>query len=102
MGRRVGVPIPGDDSCPEKPPIRINLPEGEPELSYQWRLGSMQLENREYTEEDLARAIEPADTDDKWPTKEPNDRNECVTGEPPAVGRRSPLREAGTPQNAAR
>ncbi|ELY46485.1 hypothetical protein [Natronorubrum bangense] len=41
-------------------------PDGEPELSRQWRLQSMQLEDREYTEEELARAVRPVDPADKW------------------------------------
>lgn len=43
-------------------------PEGEPELSRQWRLQSMRLEDREYVDEELARAVEPVDPDDRWGT----------------------------------
>ncbi len=45
-------------------------PEGEPELSRQWRLQSMRLEDRQYTEEELARAVEPVDPDDRWGSDE--------------------------------
>ncbi|WP_137284577.1 hypothetical protein [Halorussus salinisoli] len=41
-------------------------PEGEPELSRQWRLRSMKLDDREYTDEQLARAVTPVEADNKW------------------------------------
>lgn len=41
-------------------------PEGEPELSRRWRLRSMRLDDREYSENELARAVTPVDSDDKW------------------------------------
>jgi hypothetical protein len=41
-------------------------PEGEPELSRQWRLRSMKLDDREYTDEQLARAVSSVDPDDRW------------------------------------
>lgn len=47
-------------------------PEGEPELSRRWRLRSMQLEDREYTEDELARAIAPIDANEKWPAEDAN------------------------------
>ncbi|MFC6768780.1 hypothetical protein [Natrinema soli] len=51
-------------------------PEEEPELSRQWRLRSMRLEDRDYTENELARAIRPVDPDDKWPETEVTRREE--------------------------
>ncbi|WIV65926.1 hypothetical protein [Natrialbaceae archaeon AArc-T1-2] len=47
-------------------------PDGEPELSRQWRLRSMRLEDREYTEDELARAVRPVDPDDRWSESEPD------------------------------
>jgi hypothetical protein len=41
-------------------------PEGESELSRQWRLRSMKLDDREYTDEQLARAVAPVEADDRW------------------------------------
>lgn len=51
-------------------------PDGEPELSRQWRLRSMQLEDRNYTEEELARAVRPVDSDDRWGPADENRRED--------------------------
>ncbi|MFB6184570.1 MAG: hypothetical protein ABEI96_08455 [Haloarculaceae archaeon] len=41
-------------------------PEGESERSKRWRLRSMRLEDREYSQEELARAVTPVPDDDPW------------------------------------
>ncbi|WP_134670235.1 hypothetical protein [Halorussus marinus] len=41
-------------------------PEGESELSRQWRLRSMKLDDQEYTDEQLARAVTPVEADERW------------------------------------
>ena len=41
-------------------------PEGESDLSRQWRLRSMKLDDREYTDKQLARAVTPVEADDNW------------------------------------
>ncbi|WP_433634169.1 hypothetical protein [Halomicrococcus sp. NG-SE-24] len=41
-------------------------PEQEPELSRRWRLRSMKLESRDYTDEQLARAVAPVDDENRW------------------------------------
>ncbi|WP_323173487.1 hypothetical protein [Natrialba sp. PRR66] len=51
-------------------------PEGEPELSRQWRIRSMRLEDRDYTEDELVRAVKPIDPDEKWPETDATDREE--------------------------
>ncbi|MDQ2052668.1 hypothetical protein RBH26_19615 [Natronolimnohabitans sp. A-GB9] len=48
-------------------------PEEEPELSQQWRVRSMRLEDRDYTEDELVRAVEPVDPDDRWGADENED-----------------------------
>jgi hypothetical protein len=46
-------------------------PEGEPELSKQWRLRSMKLQDVDYTQEELTRAITPVSEEHPW--DEPSD-----------------------------
>jgi hypothetical protein len=41
-------------------------PEEELELSRRWRLRSMKLENHDYTDEQMARAVAPVKAEDRW------------------------------------
>jgi len=49
-------------------------PEGESELSRQWRLRSMKLDDNEYTDEQLAQAVTPVAADEPWAADSDGDR----------------------------
>ncbi|WP_459807865.1 hypothetical protein [Halopiger thermotolerans] len=51
-------------------------PEDEPELSRQWRIRSVRLEDRDSTEDVLARAVGPIDPDEKRLETDVTDRQE--------------------------
>ena len=48
-------------------------PEEEPELSRRWRLRNMKLENHDYTDKQLPRAVAPVKAENRWSDSEDRD-----------------------------